>query len=49
MIIGGLISSTVLTLLLLPTLYDIIDRAFGSGRFRRKAAKRAARGDDSSE
>jgi cobalt-zinc-cadmium resistance protein CzcA len=31
-IIGGLISSTVLTMLLLPTLYELFDRWFGSGR-----------------
>jgi heavy metal efflux system protein len=31
-IIGGLISSTVLTLLLLPTLYELFDNWFGSGR-----------------
>jgi cobalt-zinc-cadmium resistance protein CzcA len=28
-IIGGLVSSTLLTLLLLPTLYDLVDRRFG--------------------
>jgi cobalt-zinc-cadmium resistance protein CzcA len=31
-IIGGLISSTLLTLLLLPTLYELFDRWFGTGR-----------------
>jgi len=31
-IIGGLISSTILTLLLLPTLYELFDRWFGSAR-----------------
>jgi cobalt-zinc-cadmium resistance protein CzcA len=31
-IIGGLISSTLLTLLMLPTLYELFDRWFGSGR-----------------
>ena len=31
-IIGGLISSTVLTMLLLPTLYELADRWFGAGR-----------------
>ena len=39
-IIGGLISSTLLTLLLLPTLYDIVDDWFGTGRSRRKAARK---------
>ncbi|MFT3838228.1 MAG: efflux RND transporter permease subunit [Myxococcaceae bacterium] len=38
-IIGGLISSTVLTMLLLPTLYDLIDKWFGEGRKARKAAR----------
>jgi cobalt-zinc-cadmium resistance protein CzcA len=33
-IIGGLISSTLLTLLVLPTLYELFDRWFGSGRLR---------------
>jgi heavy metal efflux system protein len=36
-IIGGLISSTVLTLLVLPTLYELFDGWFGSGRKRRRA------------
>jgi cobalt-zinc-cadmium resistance protein CzcA len=40
-IIGGLISSTLLTMLLLPTLYELFDIWFGSGRQARKAAKRA--------
>jgi cobalt-zinc-cadmium resistance protein CzcA len=40
-IIGGLISSTLLTMLLLPTLYELFERWFGSGRARRKAAKAA--------
>jgi cobalt-zinc-cadmium resistance protein CzcA len=31
-IIGGLISSTLLTLLMLPTLYELFDRWFGTGR-----------------
>ena len=31
-IIGGLISSTLLTMLLLPTLYELMDRWFGEGR-----------------
>ena len=43
-IIGGLISSTFLTMLLLPTLYDLLDRWFGSGRSERLAAKNAALG-----
>jgi cobalt-zinc-cadmium resistance protein CzcA len=34
-IIGGLISSTLLTMLLLPTLYELADRWFGGGRKRR--------------
>jgi len=33
-IIGGLISSTLLTMLLLPTLYEIADRWLGGGRRR---------------
>jgi cobalt-zinc-cadmium resistance protein CzcA len=40
-IIGGLISSTLLTLLLLPTLYELADRWFGTGRARRRAARAA--------
>jgi cobalt-zinc-cadmium resistance protein CzcA len=40
-IIGGLISSTLLTMLLLPTLYELADRWFGSGRIAR--AKRSGR------
>jgi cobalt-zinc-cadmium resistance protein CzcA len=35
-IIGGLISSTLLTLLLLPTLYDLFEHWFGSGRAARR-------------
>jgi cobalt-zinc-cadmium resistance protein CzcA len=35
-IIGGLVSSTLLTMLLLPTLFDLFDRWFGSGRRRAK-------------
>jgi cobalt-zinc-cadmium resistance protein CzcA len=35
-IIGGLISSTLLTLLVLPTLYELFDRWFGSGRVRKE-------------
>jgi heavy metal efflux system protein len=38
-IIGGLISSTLLTMLLLPTLYELFERWFGSGRIARKAAR----------
>lgn len=38
-IIGGLISSTLLTLLLLPTLYELFDKWFGTGRVKRKAAR----------
>jgi cobalt-zinc-cadmium resistance protein CzcA len=34
-IIGGLISSTLLTMLLLPTLYELADRWFGGRRPRR--------------
>jgi cobalt-zinc-cadmium resistance protein CzcA len=37
-IIGGLISSTVLTLLMLPTLYELFDRWFGTGRLARRMA-----------
>ena len=36
-IIGGLISSTLLTMLLLPTLYELFDIWFGSGRRKRRA------------
>jgi cobalt-zinc-cadmium resistance protein CzcA len=43
-IIGGLISSTLLTLLLLPTLYELFDNWFGSGREKRRDARRAQRG-----
>ena len=35
-IIGGLISSTLLTMLLLPTLYELADRWFGGRRPRRR-------------
>jgi cobalt-zinc-cadmium resistance protein CzcA len=38
-IIGGLISSTALTLLMLPTLYELFDRWFGTGRAARKLAR----------
>jgi cobalt-zinc-cadmium resistance protein CzcA len=44
-IIGGLISSTVLTMLLLPTLYDLVDKWFGEGRRLRR--ERAASGHPS--
>jgi cobalt-zinc-cadmium resistance protein CzcA len=40
-IIGGLISSTLLTLLLLPTLYELFDTWFGTGRDQRRALKEA--------
>jgi cobalt-zinc-cadmium resistance protein CzcA len=40
-IIGGLISSTLLTLLLLPTLYELFDNWFGTGRATRRAAREA--------
>jgi heavy metal efflux system protein len=38
-IIGGLMSSTVLTMLLLPTLYELADRWFGAGWKQRRRAK----------
>jgi cobalt-zinc-cadmium resistance protein CzcA len=38
-IIGGLVSSTLLTLLILPTLYELVDRWFGSGRLARRARR----------
>jgi cobalt-zinc-cadmium resistance protein CzcA len=38
-IIGGLVSSTLLTLLILPTLYELVDRWFGSGRRARRYAR----------
>ncbi len=37
-IIGGLVSSTLLTMLLLPTLYELFDRWFGTGRRNRERA-----------
>jgi cobalt-zinc-cadmium resistance protein CzcA len=40
-IIGGLVSSTLLTMMLLPTLYDMFDRWFGSGRRARREARQA--------
>ncbi|HXI59023.1 MAG TPA: efflux RND transporter permease subunit, partial [Polyangia bacterium] len=39
-IIGGLISSTLLTMLLLPTLYELADRWFGAGRAQRRLGQR---------
>jgi cobalt-zinc-cadmium resistance protein CzcA len=39
-IIGGLISSTLLTMFLLPTLYDLADRWFGSGWAHRRAMRK---------
>jgi cobalt-zinc-cadmium resistance protein CzcA len=39
-IIGGLISSTLLTMLLLPTLYELADRWFGGPRRPRRRYKR---------
>jgi cobalt-zinc-cadmium resistance protein CzcA len=39
-IIGGLISSTLLTMLLLPTLYELADRWFGAGRAARRRIAR---------
>ena len=47
-IIGGLMSSTLLTMLLLPTLYELADRWFGEGRKRarpRPAASVALAGE----
>jgi cobalt-zinc-cadmium resistance protein CzcA len=38
-IIGGLISSTLLTMLLLPTLYKLAEGWFGAGRTRRRLAR----------
>ena len=38
-IIGGLISSTILTLLVLPTLYELFERWFGTGRVERRNAR----------
>lgn len=38
-IIGGLVSSTLLTMLLLPTLYELFDLWFGSGRDARREAR----------
>lgn len=41
-IIGGLISSTLLTMLLLPTLYELFERWFGTGRRQRQLARAEA-------
>ncbi|HEY2902446.1 MAG TPA: CusA/CzcA family heavy metal efflux RND transporter [Polyangia bacterium] len=38
-IIGGLITSTLLTMLLLPTLYKLADTWFGAGRSRRRLSR----------
>jgi cobalt-zinc-cadmium resistance protein CzcA len=38
-IIGGLVSSTLLTLLLLPTLYELMDRWFGRNRTQRPVSR----------
>src|SRR6201999_1273242 len=35
-IIGGLVSSTLLTMMLLPTLYELFDMWFGAGRRARR-------------
>ena len=43
-VIGGLISSTVLTLLVLPTLYNLVE-----GARERRAARRAGGGDDGTD
>ncbi|WP_298863109.1 efflux RND transporter permease subunit [uncultured Microbacterium sp.] len=43
-VIGGLVSSTVLTLIVLPTLYNLVE-----GAKERRAAKRAARGGSGPE
>ena len=40
-IIGGLVSSTILTMMLLPTLYELFDMWFGSGRIERKRLREA--------
>ncbi len=42
-IIGGLISSTLLTLLLLPTLYELFDQWFGTGRIKRRELRESMR------
>jgi len=42
-IIGGLVSSTLLTMMLLPTLYELFDLWFGSGRIARKRLREARR------
>ena len=43
-IIGGLISSTLLTMLLLPTLYELADRWFGAGRRQRRRLREMEEG-----
>jgi len=42
-IIGGLISSTLLTMLLLPTLYKLVEGWFGAGMAARRLRQRSAR------
>jgi cobalt-zinc-cadmium resistance protein CzcA len=42
-IIGGLITSTLLTMMLLPTFYDLADRWFGTGRAKRRLTTRSGR------
>ena len=39
-IIGGLITSTLLTMMFLPTFYELADRWFGTGRAKRRLARR---------
>jgi HAE1 family hydrophobic/amphiphilic exporter-1 len=43
-VIGGLISSTVLTLIVLPTLYNLVE-----GAKERRRARKAGSGDDGTE
>ena len=42
-VIGGLITSTLLTMMLLPTFYDLADRWFGTGRAKRRLMTRGGR------
>jgi cobalt-zinc-cadmium resistance protein CzcA len=42
-IIGGLVTSTLLTMLLLPTFYKLADNWFGAGRRRRSTSTADAR------
>ena len=42
-VIGGLITSTLLTMMLLPTFYDLADRWFGTGRAKRRLTTRSGR------